>query len=155
MLLDHLDNAARYFELNPHFEKACAFLHRDDLAKLEPGKYDIDGDNAWAIVAEGVPTMRANGQLEAHRQYLDVHYTVSGVECVGWRATDTCTIPSSEYDAAADAILFADEPLLWVDIPPGHFALFLPGDAHAPVREGNVRKVILKIAISQPTGSSN
>jgi len=146
MILDHLDNIVQYFGLNPHFEKAWAFLCRGDLAQLEPGNYDIDSDNAWAIVAEGVPIMRANGQLEAHREYLDVHYTVSGVECVGWRATDTCTMPISEYDAEEDAIFFADEPLLWMDVPAGHLALFLPADAHAPVREGNVRKVILKIA---------
>jgi YhcH/YjgK/YiaL family protein len=148
MIIDHLDNAAQYFELNPHFEKACAFLRRDDLAQLEPGKYDIDGDNAWALVSECVPKTRADVQLEAHRQYIDVHYTVSGVECVGWRATDTCTIPISEYDAGDDAILFADESLLWVDVPAEHFALLLPGDAHAPVRESNVRKVILKLMIA-------
>ena len=148
MIIDHLDNAAQYFDLNPHIEKACAFLRRDDLAQLEPGNYEIDGDNAWAIVAEGVPTMRADGQLEAHRQYLDVHYTVSGVECVGWRTTGACAITSSEYNAEEDAILFADEPLLWVDVPAGHFALFLLADAHAPVRESNVRKVILKIAMA-------
>ncbi len=146
MIIDHLDNVAQYFELNPHFEKACAFLRRDDLAQLEPGNYDIDGDNAWAIVSASVPKARADGELEAHRHYLDVHYTVSGVECVGWRATGACTIPISEYDAEEDAILFADEPLLWVNIPHGHLALLLPSDAHAPVREGSVRKVILKIA---------
>jgi len=148
MIIDHLDNAAQYFELNPHFEKACAFLQRDDLAQLEPANYDIDGDNAWAIISEGVPTARTNGKLEAHRHYIDVHYTVSGLEHIGWRTTDACTTPIAEYDAAADAVLFADEPLLWVDVPAGHFAIFLPSDAHAPVREGNVRKVILKIAIT-------
>ena len=148
MIIDHLDNADQYFELNPHFEKACAFLRRADLAQLEPGKYDIAGDNAWALVSDGVPEARADGQLEAHRHCVDVHYTVSGVECVGWRATDTCTIPISEYDAEEDAILFADESLLWVDVPAGHFALLLPGDAHAPVREGNVRKVILKLMMA-------
>jgi len=148
MIIDHLDNAAQYFELNPHFEKACAFLRRDDLTQLEPGNYDIDGDNAWAIVSESVPKARANGRLEAHRQYIDVHYTVSGVESVGWRATGVCTIPISEYDAEEDVILFGDEPLLWMDVPPRHLALLLPSDAHAPVRNGNVRKVILKIMIA-------
>ena len=73
---DHLDNVAQYFDLNPHFETACAFLRRDDLAQLEPGNYDIDGDNAWAIIAKSVPKTRRD-------LIRSLHYILENPERLG------------------------------------------------------------------------
>ena len=34
------------------FRKAFAFLKRNDLAELPPGKHEIDGDRCWANVID-------------------------------------------------------------------------------------------------------
>jgi len=145
MIFDHIDNAEQYFDLNPHFARAFAFLRRDDLAELEPGKYEIDGDNSWALVFADEPKAREDGKLEAHCEYIDIQYTVSGTECMGWRATGAASTPSSDYDVEKDVMFFADDSLVWLDVPPAHFALFFPSDGHAPVRAAAVHKVVLKV----------
>ena len=40
-------------------------------------------------------------------------------------------------------------PASWIATPPGAFCIFFPEDAHAPlVSNGEIRKVILKIAVA-------
>lgn len=147
MILDHIDNAEQYLAMNPQFAQGFAFLRQEGLDRMEPGRHEIEGDNIYAIIAEAEPVLREEGLLEVHRQYVDVHYTVSGIECIGWQATSKCASPQGEYDEANDAILFEDKPEVWTDVPPEHFAICLPTDAHAPVRNGAVRKVILKVRV--------
>ena len=148
MILDHLDTAQEYVQMSPLLARAFAFLQQGKLDELEPGRHEIDGDDVYAMVAAADPTPREQGLLEVHRRYIDVHYTISGIEQIGWKATSRCTSPQGEFDEANDALLFSDAPVTWLPVPPEHFVICLPADAHAPVREGNVRKVALKIAVA-------
>ena len=148
MVLDHLDNTQQYFQMNPLLARAFAFLHQGELDKLEAGRHEIDGDDVYALVAAPEPTPREDGRLEVHRRYIDVHYTISGIEQIGWKATSRCTSPLGEFDETNDALLFSDGPVTWLSVPPAHFAICFPADAHAPVREAKVRKVVLKIAVA-------
>ena len=147
MIIDHIRNAERYFALDPRFARAFAYLRQGDLDKLPPGRHDLDGDNLYALVQDAEPVNREAGILEAHRLYTDIQYTVSGPECIGWRTTDRCICPRQPYDESKDATLFADEPEVWTDVPPEHFVIYFPSDAHAPAREAPVRKVVLKVSI--------
>ena len=79
----------RYAALNPHFPKAFAFLKRGDLASLKPGRYEIDGDNCWAMVQEVKLTPFADGaKVEAHRKYIDIQSPLTG------EATTSLTLPT-------------------------------------------------------------
>jgi len=148
MILDHLENADAYNAMHPLFVQAFAFLRRPDLAQMEAGRYEIDGDRLYAMVFADDGKDRGNDVLEAHRQYIDIQYTISGAECHGWKSTASCTDVKTDYDENVEAILFFDAPAVWVDAPPSHFVVFLQDDAHSPMNgKGRLHKVVVKVKL--------
>ncbi len=148
MILDTLANAKRYYALHPQFVRALEFLSSQDLMTVPSGKIDIDGANLYAIVSAQPGRWPSEARLETHRNYIDIHYLLAGKETMGWRAADECREVEREYNPERDIAFFTDEPALWLTMHPGTFAVFFPWDAHAPlVGNGNIRKVVLKIAL--------
>lgn len=148
MIFDHLENADRYMALHPGFAKGFAFLRQAGLDTLAAGRYEIDGDRVYALVFESDGKDKGNNVLEAHQLYLDVQFTVSGLECIGWKSTPSCTMVHTPYDEKNEAILFSDPPTVWTEVPAKHFVVLWPHDAHSPMNgQGAIRKVVLKIAV--------
>ena len=139
----------RYAALNPHFPKAFAFLRRADLADLKPGRYEIDGDNCWAMVQEVSLTPFADGaKVEAHRKYVDIQSPLTGEETIG-EVTMDAKLRALPFDEEKDCVLF-DAPSRPVTLRPGEFAIYLPPDgAHAPGHSQNgartIRKLVIKV----------
>jgi biofilm protein TabA len=73
---------------------------------------------------------------------------LEGMEEMGWKALTDCHQPVADYSAEKDIRFFRDPPATWIAVPPDHFCIFFPEDAHAPlVSNGHIRKVIFKIAV--------
>jgi YhcH/YjgK/YiaL family protein len=148
MIMARLDEADRYASLHPGLAKAFAFLRRSHLAQLAVGRHEIDGDRAYAMVIQSAGRPRDAVRLEAHRKYVDVQYSLDATEEMGWKSRPACTRRDSEYDADKDIEFFADAPESWIALPPRHFVIFFPEDAHAPmVAQGNLHKVVVKLAV--------
>jgi biofilm protein TabA len=148
MIVDTLAHSGRYAALHPAFAAALAFLQRHDLTELTPGRYDIDGDRAYALVQRGPGRPRLGACLEAHRAYIDIQYVVSGCDTMGWRSTSDCEAVEAPYSGEKDVALYADEPEAWVAVGPGRLAIFWPEDAHMPMlAEGELHKVVVKVAL--------
>ena len=83
-------DSAKYESLHPRFAKAFAFMRRADLAKLKPGRYEIDGDNMWAMIQESKLTPFGDVQrTEVHGKYIDIQAPLDGPETIGPRLTST------------------------------------------------------------------
>ena len=148
MILDILDNADRYNALHSNFAKAFQFLKRADLVTLTEGKYDIDGDNVFAIVAKDQGREKDEAQLEFHNKYIDIQMVLEGVDEMGWKARCACTDTGDPYDPENDIQFVADPPTAWAKTEPGHFAIFFPEDSHLPlIGKGLIHKVIVKVAV--------
>ena len=148
MILAKLDGADRYAELHPLFGRAFAFLRDTDLHALAPGRYEIEGEQLFALVEACPGRTREEARLECHRRYIDIQLVLEGVDQMGWKPLAECVNPQTEYDAARDIRFFNDAPASWIATPPGSFCLFFPDDAHAPlVSAGAIRKVVVKIAV--------
>lgn len=150
MIIDTLQNAALYHGLGPSFIKAFEYLKTTDFSKVEKGKYEIDGANVFAIVNE-YDTVAASGEkMEAHKKHIDVQYIVSGTEQIGHDFLQQ-QVPSKAYDAEADYMLFAEQPVFFSTLQQGMFAIFYPTDLHMPnIMAGKVspvKKVVIKIRI--------
>ena len=90
---------------------------------------------------------REQAKLECHRKYIDIQLVLEGMDEMGWKTASDCHEPVAAYSADRDIQFFRDAPASWIATPPGAFCIFFPEDAHAPlVSQGNIRKVILKIA---------
>ncbi len=84
---DALANAGRYAELGPHFAKAVEFLQRKDLMRLPNGRYELDGENAYAMVQEATLKAWGTGRPEVHQRYFDIQLPLSGVSIRRRRAS--------------------------------------------------------------------
>ncbi|MEZ4601063.1 MAG: YhcH/YjgK/YiaL family protein [Syntrophotaleaceae bacterium] len=150
MIIDLLANADRYISLHPDFARAFAFLKRDDLRDLTTGRYDIDGDRVFAIVARDQGRNKEGSRLEIHRKYIDIQMVLAGTDEMGWLPISSCTESTGPFDAEKDIGFFDDLPSAWFPVEPGMFAIFYPEDAHLPlISSGEIHKVIVKIAVSE------
>lgn len=148
-IIDRIDGAQKCESLNPHFAKAFEFLRRKDLAELPVGRYEIDGENCWAMIQEAKLTpMGDETTVEAHRQYIDIQAPITGDETIGLCAFDT-NRTDLVFDEKKDIVFFKAkvEPRT---LHPGEFAIFFPRkDAHAPghcVGENRtIRKLVIKV----------
>lgn len=148
MILDRIEQADSYADLNPHFTKAFAFLRRNGLDQLPDGRHDIDGEDIYAIVLKGTGQDRSQAKLEVHRKYIDIQYLVSGRDEIGWKNHSLCENPNGDFDSANDFGLLEDAPTAWVSLCPGDFAILFPEDAHAPgLGDGAFHKVVVKVAV--------
>ena len=146
MIVEPLDQVARYSTVHPLFQKACDFLRLVERQGMPEGRFPIEEDRLIAIVTTGDREIGA--QLEAHRQYIDIQYIMSGIDRIGWKSVAACQDVASGYSAEQDKIFFADAPVTWIDVQPGCCAIFFPNDAHVPLSgEGMVKKVIVKLRI--------
>ena len=150
MILDILENARSYMDMDPGFAKAFEFLMRPDLKDLPNGRHEIDGERIYALAVNGPGRRRADAMLEAHQRYGDIQLVLAGTDEMGWKPTSACRQPDAPYDPETDAQFFTDEPDAWITTRPGAFVIFLPGDAHLPtISAGPIHKVVAKIALDQ------
>lgn len=148
MIFSALSQSSRYAALHPLFPRAFDYIRNTDLLALAPGRYPIVGDDLFAIV-ESVPGRgHFEAKLECHRKYIDIQLVLEGTDEMGWKPLTDCREPIADYSAEKDIQFFRDAPATWIATPPGHFCIFFPDDAHAPlVSDGQIRKVIFKVAV--------
>ena len=97
-------------------------------------------------MANGFELSRSHETLRSLLAERDAEIARLARAVVGWKALADCHEPVSDY--RTDIQFFHDAPATWIAVPPGHFCIFFPEDAHAPlVGEGIIRKVIFKIAV--------
>ena len=148
MIFSTLSQSHRYAALHPLFPRAFDYIRNTDLYALVPGRYHIAGEDLIAIVEHAPGKTRAVAKLEAHRRYIDIQLVLDGIEEMGWKPLADCHNPVSEHSMEKDIRFFHDAPASWISVPPDHFCIFFPEDAHAPlVAKGEIRKVIFKIAV--------
>jgi len=149
MILDKLDNSEKYYSLNENFKKAINFLKNTDLASASEGRYDIDGDNVYALINNYITKNPRDCRPEAHRKYADVQYIVSGSELIGYSVYSGQKI-FKEYDDEKDFMLYEDVSF-YTKLDAGMFAVFFPDDLHMPgIMDGEpkpVKKIVVKVRI--------
>ena len=145
MILDSCANFEKYAPHIPHLPEALACLaaHRDAAA---PARFDFPG--GYVLLQEGT-TRPPEGDLEAHRAYLDVQVLMGGRETVFWADTAELTVTEA-YDEAKDAAMYAG-PASAVEVRAGMFYVCWPHDAHKPCRSAGepsaYRKAVIKLAV--------
>jgi YhcH/YjgK/YiaL family protein len=149
MILATLSQSERYASLHPLFQRAFEHIRSTDFFALAPGRYNVIGEDLIAIVEQVPGKTKEMARLEAHRRYIDIQLVLEGDEQMGWKPLADCFNPVSEHNMEKDIRFFHDAPASWVAVPPDHFCIFFPEDAHAPlVASGMVRKVIFKVAVN-------
>ncbi len=149
MIVDKLSNLHLYSGLGERINKALIYLSKNNFSELDPAKYEIDGDNIFALISEYKTRDEAEGKLEAHKRYIDVQFAAKGCELIGYAPFEQQKV-LVEYDEQTDVAFFEGEKS-FVKFEEGMFAIFFPNDVHMPgikYREKSfVKKVVVKVKI--------
>lgn len=148
MVIDSLRASDKYTVLNRFFAMAFEYIKQCDLQNIEPGRYEIEDGSAFMMVSYNDLRPAAEAPLEAHNEYIDIQLILQGSETFGWADRSGCSSPRGKIDLEKDILFFDDEPTTYFTLNPGEFAVFFPGDAHAPlVGEGRVKKCVIKVRV--------
>lgn len=149
MIFDKLNNAHLYFPLGERLTKALQYLKETDFTNLEAGKYEIDGENIFAVVSEYNTKPLSAGKWEAHKKYIDIQYIVSGKEKLGFTESEK-VIVMEEYNEDSDYTIYkGDGNFLIADEK--YFAIFFPTDIHMPGMAINIPKQVKKVVLKVRT----
>ena len=145
MIIDRIEEQERYYPLHPDMELAFAFLA--EAADLEPGRYELE-NGLFASIHEGDTNQIDGLNLEAHREYIDLQYCISGGERMGWAHIQELN-PVSE-DEERDLYMYAGKSTA-LSIRPGMFYIMFPSDGHKAGAHNefpkHYRKVVVKIPV--------
>ena len=145
MIIDRIEEQERYYPLHPDMELAFAFLA--EAADLEPGRYELE-NGLFASIYENDTTPIAEMNLEAHKEYIDLQYCLSGGERMAWAHIQELN-PVSE-DEERDLYMYAGKSTA-LSIRPGMFYIMFPSDGHKAGAHNefpkHYRKVVVKIPV--------
>ena len=146
MLIESREGAGFSFDLGrlgPHFAAAQRFLLTADFAALPLGKTEIDGNNVFVSVQEYGQTDR-EPVYEAHAVYADIQLILKGSERFRWGKGTLAPL-----DEARDFRLASVDEYVEFTLRENQFAVFLPGEPHAPGLPENgpafCRKAVIKV----------
>jgi len=146
MIIDTLDNLAKYEAINPLFRDVVEFLRHHDLNNMEEGKHPIKDKDLFVNITTAKGKTPDAAVLETHRKMIDIQIPIDAPETYGY--TPLCNLPEADYNAEKDITKYGDLMAeSFIDCQPGMFAIFFPQDGHAPCISmmPEIRKAIFKV----------
>lgn len=146
MILGNIKDAKRYFCVNKRFERAFEILNGLEASQTE-GIIVEDGV-FWVNIAEFEEISPSEKYLEAHRDFLDLHFIIEGEERFGYADAERLSEVKA-YDKEKDYLLLSGEADV-LTLKKGDFCIAFPEDAHIPVMgkgDGMLKKAIVKIRL--------
>jgi biofilm protein TabA len=122
MILSSLTFGNRYAQVHPGFGEGLKFL-RQFSPETKDGRYDLGGDDLFALVQSYSTDLPAQKGFESHRTYIDIQF-----------------------------IVYKDSKMATaLSLRAGDLAVFFPEDGHKPGcvlgEPGFIKKVVLKVRV--------
>ena len=150
MVIDNIKRFRLYEGMHPLFSKAFAFIE-SYLEEPKPvGKYEILGDDLFALVQRY--ETKAEAGMEAHDKYIDIQFIAKGEEKALWAERDELVMVTP-FAEGKDAAFFEEgERPASLILREGDFVIFYPNDAHKPslavTAPTTVDKIVLKVKVN-------
>ncbi len=154
MIFGHISTLAKDApNLHKNLVKGLEYLAKTDLVALPKGKHEIEGKDIYVAINEYETQPREVRRAEAHADYLDIQYIISGEELIAYSLLAADNEVLSDELEAKDAIFYKtvqqETDLVMTE---GMYAIFFPWDVHRPncvLKEAvNVKKAVVKIKMS-------
>lgn len=146
MIIDTLDNLAKYETVNPLFKQVVDFIRQNPLETLELGKHPIEGQKLFVNIQTAKGRTPDEAVIETHRRMIDIQIPLDGSETYGY--TPLSHLPEAPYNAEKDITKYPDLMAeSFIECQPGMFAVFFPQDGHAPciTMSPEIKKAIFKL----------
>lgn len=95
MIIDTLDNLARYESLYPLIAEVVAFMKSHDLESLEAGMHPIKGEVAYVNIQMAKGKTENEAAIEYHRKMIDIQLPLETASATATRHWPTCQKPTS------------------------------------------------------------
>lgn len=149
--MDKIENWNLYFSGESNLYPGVEFILKQINGNIQDGRFEIEGNDVYAMVQSYMTDAPENKKLESHRRYIDIQYIVSGKEAIGWLPAGGLKV-MTPYSDENDVIFYhSAECISPLVLAPGMFAVFYPSDAHRPGcfldKLEPVRKIVIKVKI--------
>lgn len=151
MVIDNINNIEKYEGLNINAREILAFVKKVKESNLEDGRYEILGEDLFAMVQTYDTKPEKECKFETHNKYIDIQYIIDGKEVMDYKHRDKLII-TEDLSVTRD-VVFYENPNEYTRtiVEADSFALFLPHDGHRPgIKCGEiatVKKIVFKIKV--------
>lgn len=150
MILDQISQMKNYVSILPALQQVIDILESGKLDTMELGNYTTDQKNLRYNLFTYKTEKTKAIEYEVHRKEVDVQILLKGHERMDIASRDNLTA-TTVYDAEKDFFMAKGEKMLTYHAKEGDFAVFFPGEPHAPSladeNPSQVVKVVFKILI--------
>lgn len=147
MIISEMSSKDRYLGIHPGMKQAFDFLEACFIHTPESGRYEIDGDNLYAVISRYMPQEKENPRYETHNAYIDVQCMVSGSE-FQWYIPRKALPAAMPYNPQKDITFypFTGEGSK-LALKPGDFAVYFPQDGHLPAMADGTTDECIRIVV--------
>jgi YhcH/YjgK/YiaL family protein len=149
--IDKVQFAKEYHANKLWWDKAFAYIKNTDLASLTPGDHPIVGADVFARVTEGPLKHLDSAKWEAHKNYIDIHYVITGREKIGIGPLSSATVVVP-YNSTRDISFYEGKGKYYI-AEPGTFFIAFPKDIHRPGVEVEGKETEKKLVIKIRRGT--
>jgi len=151
MIVDKIENSSLYSSLSGQIAKTLKILSSKEISSAAEGKHEVDGSKLYYLVQKYSTKPRDQGQMEAHKKYIDIQFVLDGQESIFVENLSVCKLASA-YNENDDAAMYeVPKSFSEVYLSKGMFCILFPQDGHLPCRttvnESKVHKIVFKVAI--------
>ena len=149
MIADHIQNKSRYAGCHKNIVEALDFIaERAGDPALQDGTYPIIPGEVIVHVLSKNTHPRAEAKMEIHKNFMDIHYMISGSERCGIAPL----AKELDYDPDTDNAFWDCADTGSIVIGEGEFYAVWPLEPHCPLCNAGetvdaVRKIICKVKV--------
>lgn len=151
MIYDSLKNKENY-KYFPALYQALEYLDSLPDLELPAPKVFLNGDRLFCSSVTFISKPEDQCLYEAHRNYIDLHFIVRGIEKIA--TSDICSLTTTiPYVPEKDIEFLKGNADGYYELKPGQFMVCFPTDAHkvAMMKEkpAEVEKIVFKIKMER------
>ena len=118
----------RYLGMSSSLDTAIRYLQNADLAQLQKGRNEIDGDQAFVNRFDYQTMPQEQAIWEGHIQYGDIHVLLSGQELIG--VTNVEMLQETVRKPEEDFVGYEGPVMSWFPMTTEDILIVWPEDIH-------------------------
>ena len=147
MIVDKIQNAARYFSLSPSLEKIFAVV--SDRRRGDPDTFCEIESSVTVSFFQTNTKKEKDAVFENHAEAVDVHVLIEGRERIDIADAADRQLTEDHYAESDCALLERPPESRSVCLSPGDFVILFPGEAHCPALSDDGRVQTIRKAVGK------
>ena len=113
MIVTTIDKLNTYSEV-PYAKDIMDFVAQFKKTDMEPGRYDIQGDDLFAAVSRYDTEPESERKFENHKKYIDLQIVLDGEEEIHWAPSQTLEQTEESFSQGGDIAFYQGNSMGYV-----------------------------------------